>query len=503
MSDETNETIAANPLVAAVRDAVVSAHAENVAVSHASLRATVDAMLEAHEQDLASIVRPLLAPALANDDHADTVHDLFAMLSAPEHQTQFFTAIFAIKGIIDGFVSAALAPYVEETTQTAWNHKPIVRLTPDELALAVLRENVDTDYAVSEAQYSGIDADRFNVMVLNTGEPPGIQQMLELFRRGELSEADLTRAIRQSRIRPEWIDSVIKMRYVVPSSAEVIAGLVEGHLTTEQALEKYGEAGGRPDNFAWQYETAGRPPGAEQMLHLWNRGEVTEQQVIDAIKESNIKDKYVPQILELRRYVPPPRSVVAMIRQGAISDELATEYLKFAGVTDADTKLFIKSGHSTRATAQKELSVGAIVKAYGEDVITRDQAHAQIVAAGYTGQAADITLETADAALEHKYAQALVTHAHNLFVKFRLTEAQARHTLLTAGVHNDNVDALITEWTLERSENVRLLSKAEILGAYRRGVRDEAWATGRLLFLGYDPADLDVLLAEAFPPPKK
>lgn len=503
MTDEATNNIAANPLVDAVKDAVIAAHAQNVAVSHASLRATVDEMLEAHEQDLATIIRQQLRPALDNADHTDNVRDLLTLLSGPEHQTQFFTAIFALKGIIDGFVNAALAPYIEETTQTAWDHKPILRLSPDQLALAVLRENVGTDYAVSEAQYSGVDAERFNIMVLNTGEPPGIEQMLELYRRGEATADDLARAIRQSRVRPEWIPFVMKMRYVVPSSAEVIAGLVEGHLTRDQALEKYGEAGGRPDNFDWQYETAGRPPGAEQMLHLWNRGLVDQAQVESAIRESNVKDKYIPQILELRRYLPPPRSVVAMIRQGVIADQTAEEYLRDAGVSDTDIQLFVKSGHSTRANQQKELAISSIVSAYTEQTITRDQAHAQIVAAGYTAQAADIVLASHDAALVHKYQSALITHVHNLYVKNRLHWSDARDAILEAGVQASEVDALQKLWNLEQDENQRLLSKAEVLGAYRRGVRDRAWVDARLLLLGYAEADLDVLVAEAFPPPKK
>lgn len=502
MTDQPAAGIAATPLIEQVTAAIVAAHATNVATSHASLHELVNAVLEEHEQELASMVRAHLAPIMANVPHTATVTELFAALSAPEHQTQFFTALFALKGIIDGFVSAALAPYVEETAQTAWAHKPVVALSPDQVGLAVLRGNIGMDYAISESLLSGLDPDRLQVVIDNTGEPPGIEQMLELFRRGEITEDELVRAIRQSRVRDEWVPAVLKMRYVVPSPAEVIAGYVEGHLDEATAREKFGEAGGRPDNFAWQYETAGRPPSAGEMLHLLNRRLVDVATVEQAIRESDIKDKYIPQILELRRYVPPPRSIVAMIRQGAITDDLAREYLADAGVTDADIALFIKSGHSTRASTQKELSVNAIVHAYTEHVLSRDDAHAQIVAAGYSPQAADVTLEAADATLTHKYQAALVTHVHNLYVKNRLHWADAQNVLGEVGLQQAQIAQLQKLWNLEQDENQRLLSKAEVLGAWRRKVRDRAWAEARLLLLGYAPADLDVLLAEAYPPPK-
>lgn len=475
-------------------------HAANVAATHASLDALISKILEEHEADLAAMVRPHLEPHLNIAEYPDNLHDLFVILSQPEHQTQFFTALFAIKGIIDGFVSAALQPFVADVSNTSWSNFPNQILSPDVVALAELRDNLSGIDPLKESSMSGLTEQRYQVVLGNTGEPPGLEQLLALFRRGELSEADLDKGIRQSRVRNEWIPAVHRMRFVAPSPAEVIRGYVQNHLDEARARDLFGQGGGRPEDFEWEYETAGRPPGAGEMLQLLNRGIVSEATVREAIRESDIKNKYVDDIIAMRVYLPPPRSVVAMVRQGAITDDHARELLADHGVQPQDIEDYIRSAHSTRASAHKDLSVGEVRTLYVDRLLTRAEAQAALERLTYPPEVAKLILEGADFAREQKYRTALISHTHTLFVRQRLAQSEAVTALDRAGVDPNERDALLGLWELERTENVRLLSKAEVQGAVRRGLRTTAWARTRLLELGYAEADLDVVLGEAYPP---
>jgi len=473
-----------------------------MAERHSAVDALVTQWLEAHEQDLAALVRPHLEPHLSNVDYPDNVRELFAVLARPEHQTQFFTALFAIQGIINAFVMAALQPYVTDTAQKAWSADTTLALSPDQAADAVLKGWKDKDWAYTEAANSGIDTDRFDVMVDLAGEPPGIMQMLDLWRRGLIDEPTLHHAVLESRVRDEWFEAIKLMATAAPSTAQVIAGYVENHLTEDEARTKWAEAGGRPEDFEWEYETAGRPPGMMEMLHLLNRGVVDEAAVVQAIRESDIKNKYVDDLLQLRRYLPPPRSVVAMVRQGAITDDQARTYLADAGVAPADIEAFITSAHHTKATTIREASAGTIKTAYVDRVLTRAQAVSALGTAGYSASAANLMLDIADIDLEVKERRAIITHTHSLYTRWKLARADASIALDTAGVPATDRDALLGLWDLERRENQHVLTKTEVLGAYRRGVRNEAWVNEHLTFLGYSAADLDAIRAEAFPPPK-
>ena len=93
-------------------------------------------------------------------------------------------------------------------------------LSPADLALANLRGIINDTTMNEYAAELGITPDDMQVLIGNTGEPPGIMQMLFLYRRGIIQEEDLRRAIKQSRIRDEWIDDVIALRYQPMTTAD-------------------------------------------------------------------------------------------------------------------------------------------------------------------------------------------------------------------------------------------------------------------------------------------
>lgn len=474
---------------------------ELTAHKHEAVKGLVNEWLEAHEQDLASLVRPHVLRMLESDQVPDHVRELLNVLAAPEHQTQFFTALFAIQGIINAFVQAAVAPYVNDVSQAAWSHDPSLMLSPDQAADLVLKGWWSQADGEHEAALSGIGTNRFTRMVQLAGEPPGVMGLLDLWRRGLLSDADLERGVKESRVRDEWLDTVKLMATVAPSVAEVLSGYVQGHLSEADAREKFKHAGGRDEDFSWLFQTTGRPPGAQEMLHLWNRGVVTEADVDAAIRESDIKDKYLPAVKALRVYLPPPRSIVAMIRQGAISDAEARTFLTDAGVAPDVQETFIKSGHHTAASAVKQISAAKVVTGYEEGTLSRSQAEAQLATTGWNATQAGMLLDIADAALVHKEQQHVISSARTLYTRHRVSRSDTSIALDATGITPTQRDSLLRLWDIERVENAHVLTKSEVLGAYRRGKRDKAWTNEHLLALGYAEADLDAIRAEAWPPP--
>ena len=471
-----------------------------LAQRHSATDALVTGWLEAHEHDLAALVRPHVEWHASNGEYPETLRELFGVLARPEHQTQFFTAIFALQGIINAFVQAAIAPYVNDVSQAAWKLDASLALSPDQAADAVLKGWWDKNTGRDEARLSGIGDNRFDVMVELAGEPPGIMAMLDLWRRGLITTAELDHAILESRIRPEWVDAVHLMATVAPSTAQVLSGYVEGHLSEADARTKWAHAGGRDEDFDWEFQTAGRPPGAMEMLHLYNRGLVTEDEVITSIRESDIKNKYIPAVLELRRYLPPPRSIVAMVRQGAIDDAKATQLLQENGVTPDDAANFIRSAHHTRASAHKELSAGNVLTGYTEHTLTRTQATDLLVKVGYDTTQAGELLDIRDAAIVHHEQQTMISHAHTLYTTHRITRSEASSTLDASGIDAGQRDALLRLWDIERTENAPRFTHAQITGAWRRGVVDDQWAFDQLEALGYTKQQAWILLAEAIPP---
>jgi hypothetical protein len=420
----------------------------------------------------------------------------------PEHQAQFFIALFAVQGIISQFVMAAVAPEVQTISNEAWPKRPVVPLTAQEAAVAVLKGKLPLDDGIRTAALSGVDIGPFGTMVAINGEPPALQELLLLYRRGQITEDRLATGVRESRVRDEWLPEILDLRYAPPSPAEVISGLVEGHLSADEALKLYQEAGLHPDNFQWMFETAGRPPGVVQMLTLLNRHQVTEDQVVAAIRESDVKNKYIDALLNLRWRIPPQRTIVSMIKNGVITDEKATEWLMDLGYHPEDVALFVKEGHATKLAAEKDLALGTVKALYADRLLNRGEAETAVRGLGYDAHETGLILDLVDLQRTARFRNAAVSRIHTLYVGHHLTRPEASADLDGLLVDPGERDALLGIWDLERQANVHHLTLAQIQGAAKRGKLHRPEFDQRVEAIGYLPADTDILWDEAFAPSK-
>jgi len=109
----------------------------------------------------------------------------------------------ANRGIISDFTALSLLQRVGAAADIVdqWYQLKEALLPPADAALAVLRGNMPHETGVKLAASAGYSAADFEVMIGNTGEPPAMEEMLSLWRRGMIDTATLDKAILQSRVR--------------------------------------------------------------------------------------------------------------------------------------------------------------------------------------------------------------------------------------------------------------------------------------------------------------
>lgn len=459
----------------------------------------ISAWLEGHEADAVALAREVLSDVVQHPDLPAHAKPIFDLMLRPEHQTQAILTVLGIYPIVSSFVMAAVQPYVTDVQNLAWSGHTSLPLSPEEISIGRVKDTLGNIDVYHEGAKSGYDQQRLDVMYLNTGEPPGIMQVLELYRRGLLDVDRVTTAIRQSRIRPEWQDAILDLRYAPPSGAEAIMGLVKGHLDEGAARTIFQESGTDPKHFDWIHATAGRPPGAEGLLGLLNRGLIDEEMFGEAIRQSDIQDRWIPALLAERRYIPPPRSIVPMLRSGAVTEEYARVLMGYHGIIPEDQDIYIKEAHSTKSAAVKELSLGSVRSMYADGMITRDVAIVDVAKLGYPTDLATELVDLVDAQRTAKYRNTIVTHVHSLFVRHRISQVDASNELDRIGVQSKVRDELIKLWLIEQQINIVPLTLAQCQGLWRRGVMDDSEFNTRVRALGHPESDVEYLKALAFP----
>ena len=269
-------------------------------------------------------------------------------------------------------------------------------LSPADLADMVVRGIKTEGEASTVAAESGIRPNDFSDMVLLTGEPPGLEQMLEGYRRHFIDRAELEKGIRQSRYRNEWIPLLEALRYVPMSVADAVNAAVQNHISPDAAAQIADFNGLRPGDVNVLLETAGEPLSRTEMSELVNRGEATEAEFTQAMRESRVKDKYIPLAFELRRKIPPPREVHAALTHGAITQAEAIRKIMDYGYSAQDAEIVVKEGAAVRLTQHKANITSAIIAAYEDFILPRAEALKMIEQMGYDKAEAEFIIQGAD-----------------------------------------------------------------------------------------------------------
>ena len=372
-----------------------------------------------------------------------------------------------------------------------------VPIAPAQLADMTLRGIIGQDEGRAKARESGVPPADFDLMAAAVGEPPGPEQLSEMLRRGIIDRAEFDRGIRESRIRNEWTTPVYRASFQPMSTADAVSGVVQGHLTDQQGQTIAHLNGLEPEYWRPLVETAGEPIARGEALELYNRGEMTQAEVEQAIRESRVKNKYIGDILKLRRRLPPERSIVSMLAHGAISHQRAAQLLAEQGFSAEDAASLIKAGTAQRTTATKHLAVGTIAELYAERAMDETQAVEHLRALGYSDADARLELKVAALRREHAWRQTAAGRIGTDYVNRLIDRPTATAHLDRIGLVSTQRDEYLTLWDLERSARVKRLTEAQVIAGVKHGALTVQDGRARLVGMGYDQVDADVLLKTA------
>jgi hypothetical protein len=367
-------------------------------------------------------------------------------------------------------------------------------LGPPDAALAVLRGHLSQAQGAEIAAVAGINQEDFNTLVYNTGEPPGLMQLLEAYRRGFIDQGRLNLGIRQSRVRDEWHDVVEKLRFTPASPADAVNAVVQGHLD-ENTAKQIAEWGGlRPEDFGWLVKNAGNPISPEQALSLFNRGIIPQSRVEEALREGRTKDKYIPNVLHLRVKLPPVFQTVKAVETGGISPAKGAELLHHEGYEQDVIAGLVHSATSEQSSKARALAASQVTELYEEQAFTEAEALDHLQLLGLTRANAALTLRVADLKRERTIVNTAVAAIKSQYAAKHITEAEASTLLDKLRLPTAQRDLYLQVWTIQRAAERKVLTPAQVVAANKAGlIKDEA-AEQRLMDHGYTHEDAQILL---------
>ena len=367
-------------------------------------------------------------------------------------------------------------------------------LTPADLALAALRRNINMDDATAGAAMWGMNETDFKVLIGNTGEPPGTMQLLEAYRRKFINKPTLVKGILQSRVRDEWVDTIEKLRYAPMSTASAANAVVRGYLTETQGADIAQQNGLEPDHWPYVLESNGRPPSHEQLATLYLRGLINEKQFKQGIRESDIKDKYIEDVFNLRVRFLPLFEARTLLNDGSITGETFANQLLVQGYQKEVIDEILKNVGKGVKVKAKHLTEAEYTEMYIEGVKNRADTIDGLKAIGYDHADADSLVTIAELKSVAKLQTELIANVRTQFMRFKLTPKQAAEKLDDIGLAPADRDRVIGGWEIVRPEGTRTLTEAQTLKALKDKAINQDDAYNRLRGLGLDDVDAKLLM---------
>lgn len=370
-------------------------------------------------------------------------------------------------------------------------------LSPADAALAVTRSIFTQAEGERIAALSGMDAADFATLVANTGEPLGLEQLLEALRRGFIDGARFDVGFRQARYRNEWAPTALQLAYAPMSTADAVDAAIQGHLTYDQAKVKAVQNGLEAADFDALYQTAGEPISRTEAEQLYNRGLMTEAEVKQAIVESRLKPKYTGLAFDLHVRLPEGRQVVSMITHGVVTKQQGVQLLLQLGYSAEVAGFLVAEGTSAKLGAHKALTVAEIHSLYTAGVFTEAHAVQLLDGMGYDAADSAYLIRSWDLLAAAAITRQAIGVVRSKYVARHFDEQAANLYLDSLGVAPAAKTRYLTVWDIERQATVRTLTEAQTVKAHKDGLITGQDAAARLAVMGYDDADVHILLGVA------
>jgi hypothetical protein len=412
-------------------------------------------------------------------------------------------------GVLQQLLGAVLGPELEMLTRFVNDKLQATPLTPADLADMVVRHIVSAPLGEAYAKQSGVAPSDFARMVESAGEGPAPGDLAEALRRGLIPETgtgpdstSFEQGIAESHLRDKWRATLKGLSVKEPSPADALDALLEGQLPLERARELYGRFGGDLEHFQWLFDTKGSAPTPLEAAQMANRNLIPwEGEGPDVVSfhqaflEGPWRNKWEAPYRRLAEYHPPPRTVTALVRSGAITDAQAVDLFKQEGLSQELATAMLHDAHKQKLAAAHELAKAEVDTLYHDQIVSADQADAMYMALGWTKEEAAFHRAVQDMRRTVAALNQAIGRVHNLYVARKITKQSASGVLDALHVPSAQRDSLFGDWDIERGANVKVLSAAEIASAFFYKVIDQGTAVTELVDDGYTEVDAWILLS--------
>lgn len=348
-----------------------------------------------------------------------------------------------------------------------------VRLSPADLATAVLRSYMTLAEAEPVARLQGVSPRDLAVLSDLAGDAPGPQQLAAALQRGLLPRSgtgpqavSFEQGIAESRLHNKWAPLIAELAVALLSPADAASATVRNFLTPDQGRKIAARSGVDGTTFDTLVHLSGDAPGPQQLAEALRRGLIAEHgtgpgstSFQQGIAEGRLSDKWTNVIRGLAQLWPTPTDALDAAVKGQLTDAQGRElYQRLGGDLEFYPWLLATIGESPTPLEAAALAARGIIAEHGTGpgALSYDQA---VKESHYRNKWGPAYRKLA----EHIPAPSTIV---TMLAHKSLTSEQAHTLLLQNDMSEDLAAAYIAQAEYEAISDYRGLTQSAVIDMY-------------------------------------
>lgn len=223
--------------------------------------------------------------------------------------------------------SNELYPLVADVVRTNPNLPP----SPETIAALVAHHLINPEDGLRAAEGQGRPYGWFEaeVQASQTWLDPSI--VLELLRRNIIGDDAAVYFLERIGMAGQAVPEFLKLQRQHLAPADAALALLRNAIGKDKAYAAAHVAGLDSEDFETMVEITGEPPPVEELLSLWRRNKISDGKLAEGIRQSRVRDEWVPVIKEMAIIPPSPQEALNAYLQGQISRQEAEKRFKEGG----------------------------------------------------------------------------------------------------------------------------------------------------------------------------
>lgn len=397
---------------------------------------------------------------------------------------------------VGGAAQSAIRPLIQDLVNEAWSLHPSLPADVAAAAQLVAERKRPRDWGANEARMNGVNGERFDALVELARQTPAIGELLALHARGSIGDDALAAALRANGLADQWIDPVITLARQYVSPAALANMVVRGVITQQQGRDQAAKSSVVAEDFDRLVQLTGNPPGIEQVLTLWNRGQATEADVDQAMRQSDLKPEWFDLVKQLRFIRPSVSDEIRFAVRDVYTPATASRYRLLEGFPEEFAAKAAELGfsredaeHAWMAHWQLPSPQQGYAMRHRGIIETDDELEQLLTSLDYVPYWRDKLMQ-----LNHLVPGRI--DLRRMFKANVIDREEVRQGYIRLGYSPEDAETLTVFTEREKTQGSadRDLTKSEILALYAGGITTEAETRGWLTEMGYDSAEVDALL---------